>query len=330
MVFSKNAQQHIQNFCDCKLVEINRLLTIYSDNSGGVHAIADHHHYHSDVQQYFVETTPDLTAQLIPPTPPPRRIVARLGCLTSVPSTDESPKNGSNDESDGAGSAITTATISTTAGPINCNLVAANANNDNDDNDEEQQKLLNQLRSSIVEPPVRHRRNRRKCQSLTHAVNNTNSVRIRRIASGLRLAHSQAMAVAGFLPDSFEMQPIAYFDNAPSSKNVQSPSQSTSSSPPPPPPDQQRSSSTTLPSAYFRRMHSISESSTATTTTTTSLSILNRFGGGGGSNQQLNQQRASFHGRGQAPYFNVFYVFSFIKKNMENQSKKKNCDQFQQ
>lgn len=131
--------------------------------------------YHSN--QYIVETNPDITAHLIPPTPPPRRTITRLGCIT----LNESPKNGSIDDSDGAGSVITTSTTST-------NDVFKSSGKRHDD------KL------KLIEN-VKGKRNFEK----SRMSGSTSSLRIRRVASGLRLAQSQAMAVAGFLPDDMEM-----------------------------------------------------------------------------------------------------------------------------
>lgn len=132
--------------------------------------------YHSN--QYIVETNPaDITAHLIPPTPPPRRTITRLGCIT----LNESPKNGSIDDSDGAGSVITTSTTST-------NDVFKSSGKRPDD------KL------KLIEN-VKGKRNFDK----SRMGGSTSSLRIRRVASGLRLAQSQAMAVAGFLPDDMEM-----------------------------------------------------------------------------------------------------------------------------
>lgn len=148
--------------------------------------------YHSN--QYVVETNPDitvcLTAHLIPPTPPPRRTITRLGCIT----LNESPKDGSIDDSDGAGSVITTSTTST------LNDVFKSSGQRHDD----KFKLIGNVKAkSSVEK--------------SRLSGSTSSLRIRRIASGLRLAQSQAMAVAGFLPDEIEMNQFGgkRFLNAP-------------------------------------------------------------------------------------------------------------------
>lgn len=131
--------------------------------------------YHSN--QYIVETNPDIRAHLIPPTPPSRRSITRLGCLT----LNESPKTGSID-SDGAASVITTSTTST-------NDVFKSSGQRHDD------------KFKLIEKHVKAKRNLEK----RRIGGSTSSLRLRRVASGLRLAQSQAMAVAGFLPDEMEM-----------------------------------------------------------------------------------------------------------------------------
>lgn len=131
--------------------------------------------YHSN--QFIVETNPDITAHLIPPTPPPRRTITRLSCIA----LKNDSKNGSIDDSDG--SVITTSTTST-------NDAFKSSSNKKRCEDEFQ----------LIET-VKERKNFEKGQ----AGGSTSSLRIRRVASGLRLAQSQAMAVAGFLPDDMEM-----------------------------------------------------------------------------------------------------------------------------
>lgn len=136
--------------------------------------MVDPNNYHSN--QFIVETNPDITAHLIPPTPPPRRTITRLGCIALNDS-----KNGSIDDSDGAGSVITTSTTST-------NDIFKSSGKRHDD----KFKLIETVKA-------------KKSFEKSRMGGSTSSLRIRRVASGLRLAQSQAMAVAGFLPDDMEM-----------------------------------------------------------------------------------------------------------------------------
>lgn len=121
-------------------------------------------------------SNPDITAHLIPPTPPPRRTITRLGCIAVNDS-----KNGSVDDSDGGGSVITTSTTST-------NDAFKSSSKRHDD----KFKLIENEKS-------------KKNFEKSRIGGSTSSLRVRRVASGLRLAQSQAMAVAGFLPDDIEM-----------------------------------------------------------------------------------------------------------------------------
>lgn len=147
--------------------------------------MANQNIYHSN--QLFVETNPDITAHLIPPTPPPRRTITRLGCIALNDS-----KNTSIDDSDG--SIITTSTTST-------NDVFKGSGKRHDD----KFRLIENVKT-------------RKNVGRSRIGGSTSSLRIRRVASGLRLAQSQAMAVAGFLPDDMEMNQFggARYLNAPS------------------------------------------------------------------------------------------------------------------
>lgn len=136
--------------------------------------MVNQNNYHSN--QFIVETNPDITAHLIPPTPPPRRTITRLGCIALNDS-----KNGSIDDSDGAGSVITTSTTSTN------DIFKGNSKRHDD-----KFKLIENVKA-------------KKNFEKSRIGGSTSSLRIRRVASGLRLAQSQAMAVAGFLPDDMEM-----------------------------------------------------------------------------------------------------------------------------
>ncbi len=135
--------------------------------------MANQSNYHSS--QFIVETNPDITAHLIPPTPPPRR--TRLGCIALNDS-----KNGSIDDSEG--SVITTSTTST-------NDVFKSSGKRPDD----KFKLIENVKA-------------KKNFEKSRMGGSTSSLRIRRVASGLRLAQSQAMAVAGFLPDDMELNQL--------------------------------------------------------------------------------------------------------------------------
>lgn len=148
--------------------------------------MANQNIYHSN--QFIVEPNPDITAHLIPPTPPPRRTITRLGCIALNDS-----KNGSIDDSDG--SVITTSTTST-------NDVFKSSNKQR--SDDKFQLIENAKVKKTIE------KNR--------VGGSTSSLRMRRVASGLRLAQSQAMAVAGFLPDDMEMNQLdgTRYLNAPS------------------------------------------------------------------------------------------------------------------
>ncbi|XP_037051066.1 muscle calcium channel subunit alpha-1 isoform X2 [Bradysia coprophila] len=138
------------------------------------------------VNQNNYHSNPDITAHLIPPTPPPRRTLTRLGCIALNDS-----KNGSIDDSDG--SVITTSTTST-------NDVFKSSSKRPDD----KFKLIENAKA-------------KKGIEKSRIGGSASSLRLRRVASGLRLAQSQAMAVAGFLPDDMEMSQLdgTRFLNAP-------------------------------------------------------------------------------------------------------------------
>lgn len=149
--------------------------------------MVNQNNYHSN--QFIAETNPDITAHLIPPTPPPRRTITRLGCIAVNDS-----KNGSIDDSDGGGSVITTSTTST-------NDVFKSSGQRHDD----KFKLIETEKA-------------KKNFDKNRMGGSTSSLRMRRVASGLRLAQSQAMAVAGFLPDDMELNQFdgTSYLNAPS------------------------------------------------------------------------------------------------------------------
>ncbi|XP_037925278.1 muscle calcium channel subunit alpha-1 isoform X4 [Hermetia illucens] len=170
---------------------------------------------------------------LIPPTPPVlRKNNPRLGAYLALNlgsnSFDERQHMDSIDDSDGAGSVITTMTQSTivedTSGP-NGSCASSRAAMSTPSSTSTRYLKEHQLQRSQTQ-----RHEDCSAEAMIAAMSNTNpsdgnrsqsvGSRICRIASGLRLAQSQAMAVAGFLPESIEMQPRSNETTAPNTANT--------------------------------------------------------------------------------------------------------------
>lgn len=264
------------HFFMCTITYVNK----YSHSN----AIRQHHHDDCESIKYICEENTNIADYLIPPTPPPRRL---------PPTTP----NTAGDDSDGAGSIKTTTTTTSTTvgggGGIDTTNEPSNRPNisnrradepppksahtiwdDDDDNDDIDYADTIDASTAATAHIVCDRRNSTKRNRFA------TSLRLRRIASGLRLAHSQALAVAGFLPDAYEAgQPIGH--------------QYVSST-----------SDLILYAGGTAGLHSNSSSSVDNTTTSSSVLPV-RCGGGGvagngatGTTMRLNQ-RSSFHGRGQ-------------------------------
>lgn len=166
--------------------------------------------------------------------------------------------------------------------PKSARTIWHNDDNDDDDFDYADESAAGH-HDEVIDRSGSSKRNRR-C---------TASVRLRRIASGLRLAHSQALAVVGFLPaDTFDDGQQSFAHESLSTRDLLFGGRS----------------STMVGGRGGDGVHSNSSSCMDNTTTSSSVLPAARCGGGGdggmvdgnegGMIYRLNQ-RSSFHGRGQ-------------------------------